>query len=312
MIGLPGSILLGFGFGVLLFDGLSLYEAAILATLLAATDAALGKAVVTNEAVPAQIREGLNVESGLNDGLCGPVLLLLIALASSTGIEGMSGSEVLTVFAEELGIGAAVGLGLAAVGSAFMGWCWKKGWVSKIWLQATVPALALTSFAVAQSLEGSGYIAAFTGGLLFGYLSKDATHNLVLVAEGGGEILAMMTWLLFGAAVVGTNLDLFSWKVVVYVVLSLTVIRMLPVFLSLIGSGVSVSGRLFMGWFGPRGLASIVFGIIVLDAALPGSRFVASVMVWTVLLSLIMHGLSARPLANWLGRKEQEAAESSG
>ena len=305
LIGLPGVIALGFGFAVLLFDGLTLYEAAILAIMLAATDAALGKAVITNEAVPARVREGLNVESGLNDGLCVPVLLIFIALASSTGAEHIDGSHALMLIAEELGIGVAVGLGFAAAGASLLRWCWKQGWVSNIWIQATVPALALLSFAVAQSLHGSGYIAAFTGGLLFGSIAKDSTHQLVHAAEGAGEILALMTWVLFGAAVIGANLELFTWEVVVYAVLSLTVIRVVPIFLSLVGTGESVSSRLFLGWFGTRGLASIVFAIIVIEAALPGSQFMSVVVVATVTLSLVVHGVTAKPLANWLGRKEE-------
>ena len=308
LIGLPGVIALGFGFAVLLFDGLTLFEAAILATMLAATDAALGKAVITNEAVPARVREGLNVESGLNDGLCVPVLLIFIALASSTGGQDMGTSHALMLVAKELGIGIAVGLGFAAAGVTLLRWCWKQGWVSSIWIQATVPALALLSFAAAQNLHGSGYIAAFTGGLLFGSMAKDSTHQLVHAAEGAGEILALMTWVLFGAAVIGSNLDMLTWEVVVYAVLSLTVIRVVPIFLSLTGTGESVSSRLFLGWFGPRGLASIVFAIIVLDAALPGSRFMASVVVATVILSLVAHGVSAKPLAKWLGRKEEKGA----
>jgi len=305
VIGLPGVIALGFGFAVLLFDGLTLYEAAILATMLAATDAALGKAVITNEAVPARVREGLNVESGLNDGLCVPILLIFIALASSTGAQDMSGFHALKLLTEELGIGIAVGLGFAAAGVTLLRWCWKQDWVSKIWIQATVPALALLSFAAAQSLHGSGYIAAFTGGLLFGSMAKDSTHQLVHAAEGAGEILALMTWVLFGAAVIGTNTDLVTWEVLDYSMLSLTVIRIVPIFLSLTGTGVSISGRLFLGWFGPRGLASIVFAIIVLDAQLPGSRFMSAVVVTTVILSLVAHGVSAKPFAAWLGRKEE-------
>jgi NhaP-type Na+/H+ or K+/H+ antiporter len=304
LLGLPGVIALGFGFAVLLFDGLTLYEAAILATMLAATDAALGKAVITNEAVPARVREGLNVESGLNDGLCVPVLLFFIALASHTGAEHSGGTHALMLIAEELGIGMAVGLGFAAAGATLLRWCWKQGWVSKIWIQATVPALALLSFAVAQNLHGSGYIAAFTGGLLFGSMAKESTHKLVHAAEGAGEVLALMTWVMFGAAVIGDSLDLFTWEVFVYAVLSLTVIRIVPVFLSLTGTGESVSSRIFLGWFGPRGLASIVFAVIVMDANLPGSRFIGAVVVTTVILSLVAHGVSAKPLAEWLGRKE--------
>jgi NhaP-type Na+/H+ or K+/H+ antiporter len=303
LLGLPGVIALGFGFAVLMFDGLTIYEAAILATMLAATDAALGKAVITNKNVPARIREGLNVESGLNDGICVPFVLFFIALAVG-GQHGESSTSAMAMVAQELGIGLAVGLGLALVGSYLLHWCWKQGWVTEIWIQVTVIGLAIASFAVAQSLHGSGYIAAFTGGLLFGYLAKDETHKLVLAAEGMSETLALVTWSMFGAIVIWPALQLFNWEVVVYALLSLTVIRIVPIFLSLAGTDVSVSSRLFLGWFGPRGLASIVFAIIVINAELPGAEFLALVVICTVFLSLVAHGISANPLAKWLGRKE--------
>lgn len=303
LLGLPGVIALGFGLAVLMFDGLSLYEAAILATMLAATDAALGKAVITNQAVPARIREGLNVESGLNDGICVPILLFFIALAVS-GEHGDSEASAMALIAQEIGIGMAVGMGLAYAGTLLLRWCFKQGWVTEIWMQVTVVGLAIAAFAVAQSLHGSGYIAAFTGGLLFGYMAKEATHKLVLAAEGTGETLALVTWMLFGAMVIGPALKLFSWEVVVYALLSLTVIRVVPIFLSLTGLGETVSSRLFLGWFGPRGLASIVFAIIVIDADVPNAEFLALVVVCTVFLSLIAHGITANPLAKWLGRKE--------
>jgi len=303
LLGLPGVIALGFGFAVLIFDGLSLYEAAILAVMLAATDAALGKAVITNKAVPARMREGLNVESGLNDGICVPILLFFIALAVS-GEHGGSETSALALVAQEIGIGMAVGLGLALVGTTLLMWCRKQGWVTPIWMQVTVVGLALASFAIAQSLHGSGYIAAFTGGMLFGVLAKDATHDLVLAAEGTGETLALMTWMLFGAMVIGPALKLFDWQVVVYSLLSLTVIRVLPIYLSLAGTGESVSNRLFLGWFGPRGLASIVFAIIVINAEVPHGEFLALVVICTVFLSLVAHGISANPLAKRLGSKE--------
>jgi NhaP-type Na+/H+ or K+/H+ antiporter len=303
LLGLPGVIALGFGLAVLMFDGLSLYEAAILATMLAATDAALGKAVITNKAVPAQIREGLNIESGLNDGICVPIVLFFIALAVG-GAHGESEASALALVAQELGIGLAVGLSLAFVGASLMRWCMKQGWVTEIWMQVTVVGLAVASFAVAQSLHGSGYIAAFTGGLLFGFMAKDATHKLVLAAEGTGETLALVTWMLFGAMVIGPAFAQFSWEVVIYALLSLTVIRVVPIFLSLVGIGESVSSRLFLGWFGPRGLASIVFAIIVINAEVPNGELLALVVICTVFFSLVAHGITAHPLARWLGRKE--------
>jgi len=271
LIGLPGAIALGFGFALWIFDGLSLYEAAILATMLAATDAALGKAVITNKAVPARIREGLNVESGLNDGIAVPILLFFIALAVS-GDDGGGSTSALALLAEEIGIGMAVGMGLALVGATLLRWSFQRGWLTEIWKQITVPGLAIASFAIAQSLHGSGYIAAFTGGLLFGFLAKEATHKLVLAAEGVGETLAL--------------------------------IRMLPIFLSLTGIGESLSSKLFLGWFGPRGLASIVFAIIVINAKVPHAEQFALVVICTVFFSLVLHGITAHPLAKWIGRKE--------
>jgi len=304
LFGLPGVIFLGTIIAALLFDTLSLFEAAILGTVLAATDAALGKAVVTNKAVPTQIREGLNIESGLNDGLCVPILLVFIALTLGSGTEGGSTMLALKLVTKEIGIGLIVGLGLTAVGTWALRWCRDKGWVTEIWKQVTVVALAIACFSVAQSLHGSGYIAAFTGGLLFGFTAKDATHRLVLAAEGTGETLALMTWLVFGTAVIGQSIEYFTWEMLVYALLSLTVIRILPIFLSLSGTGESTASKLFLGWFGPRGLASIVFAIIVINKGVPGGKFIAMVVVLTVFLSLVAHGVSANPLAKLLGQKE--------
>jgi NhaP-type Na+/H+ or K+/H+ antiporter len=309
LLGLPGVIFLGTLTAALLFDNLSLFEAAILGTMLAATDAALGKAVVTNKAVPTQVREGLNIESGLNDGLCVPILFVFIALAIGNGSEGGSTMLALELVAEELGIGLVVGLGLTAVGTWAFRWCRDKGWVTDIWKQVTVVALAIACFSVAQSLHGSGYIAAFTGGLLFGFRAKDATHRLVLAAEGTGETLALMTWLVFGATVIGQSIEYFTWEMLVYALLSLTVIRILPVYLSLSGTGESTASKLFLGWFGPRGLASIVFAIIVINAGVPEGKFIAMVVVLTVFFSLVAHGVSANPLAKLLGQKEAKKAD---
>jgi len=311
LFGLPGVILLGTVSAAFMFNTLSLFEAAILGTMLAATDAALGKAVVTNKAVPTQIREGLNIESGLNDGLCVPILFVFIALALGGGAEGGGTMLALKLVIEELGIGLIVGLGLTAFGTWALRWCQDKGWMTEIWKQVTVVALAIACFAVAQSLHGSGYIAAFTGGLLFGFKAKEATHRLVLAAEGTGETLALMTWLVFGATVIGQSFQYFTWEMLVYALLSLTVIRMLPIFLSLSGTGESTASKLFLSWFGPRGLASIVFAIIVVNKGVPGGKFIGMVVVLTVFFSLVAHGVSANPLAKLLGQREGKKAEAT-
>lgn len=304
LIGLPGAILLGFIAAFVMFDALSIYEAAILATILAATDAALGKAVITNKDVPLRLREGLNVESGLNDGICVPILFLFIALQLGTE-ESTSRGHGLSLLVQELGIGLVVGVGVTALAGWLLRVCWNRGWVSEIWIQITTVALALACFAMAQSLHGSGYIAAFAGGMLFGFIARKETHKLVHSAEGIGETLALLTWMLFGVAVVSDVLDQATWQVVVFALLSLTVTRMLPNYLALSGSGESTANKLFLSWFGPRGLASIVFAIIVLQEDIPGAQLIALVVACTVFLSLVLHGATANPLSRWIAGSER-------
>jgi NhaP-type Na+/H+ or K+/H+ antiporter len=307
LLGLPGVIMLGFGLALVMFDALTIFEAAILATMLAATDAALGKAVITDPSVPARIREGLNVESGLNDGLCVPILFIFIALALNAGNEDSGSVAPLLLVLQEIGIGLLVGVGLAAAGAWLLRYCSRNGWVTEIWMQATVAGLALACFAIAQEFHGSGYVAAFTGGIMFGFLAGKSTHKYVLAAEGVGETLAVLTWLLFGVAIIGQLADLITWKVVLYGLLSLTIVRILPMYVALKGSGEAIHSRLFLGWFGPRGLASIVFAVIVLDSGLPGAEMMSIVVASAVFFSLIAHGISAKPLAKWIAAKEASA-----
>lgn len=296
LIGLPLTLLLGFVAGVLVFDGLTLLEIAIIATMLAPTDAALGKTVVTNAAVPSKIREGLNVESGLNDGICVPILLIFLALATSVEVQGGTAMFVLTLVVQAIGVGVVVGVGLTFLGVQLLTRFAEHGWVTKSWQQLPVPALAVTCFAVAQWLGGSGFIACFAGGMLFGGLEKQHKPKLLLAAEGTGDTLALITWVVFGAVIVGQSLGSFSWQVVIYALLSLTIVRMLPVFLALAGLKLNSDEKLFMGWFGPRGLASIVFAVIVFNSHLPGGSTILMTAVCTILLSIVAHGLSANPL----------------
>ena len=309
LIGLPLTILLGFGAGVVLFSGLGLLEVALLATMLAPTDAALGKAVVTNKTVPSNIRESLNVESGLNDGICVPVLFLFLALATKTGIEGGTTKLALTLLAEEIGIGAGVGVVLTLLGREMLKHFGERGWVSETWLLVPIPALAVACFGTAQWIGGSGFIACFVGGMLFGKIvSEQHKHKLLLAAEGTGDTLTLITWVVFGATVVFHYLDSLTWQVVVYAVLSLTLVRMLPVFLVLTGLNIRTDEKLFMGWFGPRGLASVVFGVIVLHEHLPGGETITVTVVVTIILSVVLHGISANPLADKLGARLKQVA----
>lgn len=303
LIGLPGVIALGFGLALVLLDALSIYEAAILGIILAATDAALGKAVIADQRVPDWIRASLNAESGLNDGICVPFLFIFIALSLEAAGTAASSVEPMIIVLEEIGIGLIVGLGLTLVAGTLLKICLARGWLTEIWTQVTVPALALACFALASELHGSGYIAAFTGGLLFGRLLGHSKHKFVVAAEGIGEALAMLTWLMFGSAVVAGIIGLVTWQITAYALISLTVVRVLPIVLSLTGTASTIQDRLFLGWFGPRGLASIVFVIIVLDSELPGSEIIALVVVLTVFLSLIAHGITAKPLSAWISRQ---------
>jgi NhaP-type Na+/H+ or K+/H+ antiporter len=306
LIGLPLTILLGFGVGVLLVDHLPLFTIAVLATMLAPTDAALGKAVVTNEAVPDNVRQGLNVESGLNDGICVPVLFVFLALALDKAGDAGPGALAVKLVAEEIGIGLAVGIGLTFVAAKLLKYARHRNWLTHTWIQVPVVALALACFATAQALGGSGFIAAFSGGLLFGVLGKDVRDEFLRAAEGTGDTLALITWVVFGSAVVGQAVGHFSWLILLYSLLSLTLIRILPVFIALTGSGINTEGKLFIGWFGPRGLASIVFAVIVVNSNLPNSGTLAMTVVCTILLSIIFHGITANPWARAYGQRQAQ------
>ena len=305
LVGLPVTILLGFGVGVLLIEQLSLFEVALLATMLAPTDAALGKAVVTNEAVPDAIRQGLNVESGLNDGICVPILYVFLDLAMGRTGEGGTWQLAIELVVKEIGIGLAVGLVLTTLAGLLLKFARRHQWLTPTWIQVPVVALAFGCFAVAQFLGGSGFIAAFTGGLLFGVLTEQHREEFLRAAEGSGDTLALITWVIFGSAVVGKAVGYFSWLDLLYAVLSLTLIRILPVFLVLSGTGMSTEDKLFVGWFGPRGLASIVFGVIVLNANLPNSGPIAVTVVCTIMLSILAHGVTANPWARAYGERQR-------
>jgi len=311
LIGLPLTIALGFGVGALLVDNLSLFAIAVLATMLAPTDAALGKAVVTNEAVPDEIRQSLNVESGLNDGICVPVLLLFLALALDAAGDGGPLPLAAKLIVEEIGIGLAVGLVLAFFAIRLLRFVREKQWLTQTWIQIPIVALALSCFALAQYLGGSGFIAAFSGGLLMAFMDKHLPRKVkeeyLLASEGTGDTLALITWVIFGSAVVGQAVASFSWIILLYSILSLTVIRMLPVFLCLAGSGVDTEGKLFIGWFGPRGMASIVFAVMVANSGLPDSGPLAMTVVCTIMLSILAHGITANPWARAYGKRRQQA-----
>lgn len=303
LIGLPLTIALGLGLAWLIFGQLNFFEVALIAAMLAPTDAALGKAVVTNPAVPDKVRASLNVESGLNDGICVPVILFFIALAAGSVEASESAPLAVQLPLKVIGIGLVTGLALAVVGGFALRTCASRGWVSGTWVQIPIIALALCSFGLAQWLGGSGFIASFVGGLTFGALTKQHKEQFLEAAEGTADAVAMVTWFAFGSVILQFLLPGLSWQALLYAVLSLTVVRMLPVFMCLIGRGLQRDTLLFMGWFGPRGLASIVFVVMVIGEKLPGNDTIVAVVSWTIVLSVVLHGLSANRLAALYGAR---------
>ncbi len=300
-LGLPLTILLGAVVGAVLFPDLQLVEVAILSVVLAPTDAALGQQVVSNPLVPAAIREDLSVESGLNDGICVPLLLALLAMAGQAVPGGETLSLLGVLFVQQLGLGLLLGgtITLAAVWGRDR--CRERSWISDDWQPLLAIALPLTCFAVAQELGGSGFIACFTGGLLYGALTGRSKAEELVAAEATGDSLSLVTWVAFGSASAVVAVSQLTWSTMAYAVLSLTVVRMVPVALVMGGMVRDLPTKLFVGWFGPRGLASIVFAVLVLDAALPHGRQIVSVVTFTILLSILAHGLSASPLARRYG-----------
>ena len=298
-IGLPLTVLLGTVVAVLLFAGdISWWEAALIGAILAPTDAALGQAVVGNPRVPVRIRQALNVESGLNDGIMLPAVTILTALAAADA--GVASSTPWARFvAEQIGFGVLIGVIVGGAGGAVLDYCVDRGWVDGIMRQLATLAVAVGAFGLAHELGGNGFVAAFIAGVAFGYVAHEHCESAADFTEDEGQLLALLTFLFFGALLLGPRIGELSWMVVLYAVLSLTVIRMVPVMLSVIGVGLERPTVGYLGWFGPRGLASILFGLFVVEEAeLAGAELILDVMAATVLLSIIAHGQTAVPLAD--------------
>jgi sodium/hydrogen antiporter len=296
-LGLPLTIVAGTAAGLVLLPQLDLWTAAALATMLAPTDAALGLPVVTNPRLPSRIRQGLNVESGLNDGVCVPLLIVFLTIAAAE--EGVGHVEPLKVIAEEIGYGALGGLVAGAVGAWVLRRFESQGWMEPTWRQINAVATALLAYSSAVALGGSGFIAAFTAGIVFRLVAPDHAKAATYLAEQSGELLGALTFLLFGGVLLGPLLGDLDWTIALYAVASLTLVRMLPVALAMAGTGMRRATVAFLGWFGPRGLASIVFMLILLEETeLPERPLMAAVVTWTVALSVYAHGLTSGPGAN--------------
>jgi NhaP-type Na+/H+ or K+/H+ antiporter len=297
-IGLPLTIAAGWAIGAGLYGSFSLAEVLILAVILAPTDAALGQAVVTDPRLPSRIRQGLNVESGLNDGICVPLLFIAIGIAGAeAGSETSHGAFVLV--ADAIGYGVLFGAIAGVAGGLVARLARRYGLMESAWSQILPVATAGLAYGLAAPLGGSGFIAAFVAGFAYGAFHRDTDGTTTYLLDQFGDLTNGVTFLVFGAAIVGTVLAGLTWRAALYGVLSLTVVRMLPVAVSLLGTHARRQTVAFVGWFGPRGLASIVFTIIALeDGTLPDASAITVAVVFTIVLSVYAHGLSARPMTD--------------
>jgi len=300
-VGMPLTLALGTGVGVLLFPELSWIEAALLAAILAPTDAALGQAVVSNPLVPVRIRQTLNVESGLNDGIALPLVLLLAALAGATETE--TGAGYWLRFAGlAITLGPAIGLAVGFIGAKGLEYGVANGWVNVAFERLSALGLALLAFALAEVTGGNGFIAAFVAGLTLGNVGRNVCETLYEFGETEGQLLTLLVFLVFGAVMLPNAWAHVGMAAVLYCALSLTLVRMLPVALSLVGSGLKPPSFAFLGWFGPRGLASILFVLIVVEEGrLANGPLLESLVVLTVFGSAMLHGATAYPIARRYG-----------
>jgi len=303
IIGLPLTIVAGTLTAALLFDGLGLWEAAVLAAILSPTDAALGQAVISLPQVPVRIRQALNVESGLNDGLMLPVLLILLSCAGAA--EGQHTFGYWSQFAaRQVILGPLIGIAVGYIGGKLVERATTSGWMSHVFQQLSALGLALFSYAAAEMVGGNGFIAAFCAGLVIGNFCRATCSCVHEFAEAEGQLLTLLIFMVFGVAMLPVGLNHLTPTVLLYSALSLTVVRMVPAALALLGLGLRWDTVSFLGWFGPRGIASILFALLVLEHSdLAVADEILTVVITTVALSVAVHGLTAYPGALWYARR---------
>ena len=309
-VGLPLTIGLGTLLALALFGGMSIWLALLVGAALAPTDAALGAGMMVNPAVPARIRRLLNVESGLNDGIATP--FVLVAIAGAQTAEHAHGTGPGKAVAE-LVVGLLIGVVVGSAGGWLIRLANRRDWAAEGFAGSAVLGLAICAYASALALHGNGFIAAFTGGLAYGAVSGRGGARLVPFVEETGALVSLLVWLSFGAVAVVVALQGLTWQVVVYAVLSLTVIRMVPTALALAGVRLGRPAVVLVGWFGPRGLASVVFALLALEEiGEPVASQAVAVITVTVLLSVLAHGVSADPLARRFGPRLALTADGAG
>lgn len=295
LVGMPLTIIAGALLAQWLLPELLLIEAVVLAIILAPTDAALGQAVVSSPKVPSRIRQTLNVESGLNDGIALPALLFAISFAASSHA-GENDTNWLSFVLLQVSLGPVSGILVGWLGAKAINYAIQRKYLTHEFCHIYLLTLAFIAYLAAELIGGNGFIAAFTAGVATGNTLKHVNEEIYEFAESEGQLLNLVIFFLFGVALLPQVWGHINSSIVVYALLSLTVIRMLPVFISLLGKQLRWETKLFLGWFGPRGLASILFVLLVLDHVnLVHGSLVFDTVIVTVALSILLHGLSALP-----------------
>jgi len=309
-LGLPLTVVAGALLGAALFPELPWPWLGALALILAPTDAALGIAVLRNVAVPQRVRDALNVESGLNDGIALPPLLaLLAALAAHTA----GSDEWLLDAAAELAVGALLGTLVGRLAGPLLDAAWRRRWIDETYARLLTPGLALLAFVVAHAMDKNGFVAAYFAGLTLAVSTPELRERLSEFGEADGTQFSLFVFLLFGFAFVPAAAPHWDVAAVVYALGSLTLVRMLPVWLCLAGSGLPPATKLFMGWSGPRGIASVLYvAIVVQQFGLAGHERVFAVVVLTVLASVLLHGVTAAPLSALYARRDSGPRQPAG
>jgi len=303
LIGLPLAMVLGAvvaGWILAIPFGAAL----LLGVILAPTDAALAEPVLESEVLPVRVRQTLNIESGLNDGLALPVLFIAIGLIESEAGRSVSSSVLLVV--SLVGIGVAGGALLGLAGAWVISRATEHGWMDELHQKIAAVALALGTFAAVEVLGGSGFVAAFVAGAVLGARVRPKCEYLYDFADTEGRALVLIAFVFLGAGPIYQLIrEGVPWQAWVVSLVALFVVRPLAIAVSLIGEKLLLSTVLFFGWFGPRGLATAVFLLVAFEEMTDISPLVADITFLTVALSVLLHGVSAMPASQWLaGRLE--------
>jgi NhaP-type Na+/H+ or K+/H+ antiporter len=302
-IGLPLTMILGILIAIPLFGTMGFWLLALMALILSPTDAALGQAVVSSKEVPQKIRDSIAVESGLNDGIALPPVMACIAALSVSAGTRMEVGYWVSYALKQMAFGAVVGGLVGWLGGRLFGWAVRKRWMNPTFQRLGSVSLSVLCYGLAGTFQGNGFIAAFFGGLMLGTHTHTVRERIQEFGEAEGQYLMLFVFLIFGLVMVPAVTAYWTSSALLYALLSLTIIRMLPVAVSLIGARLGWASIAFIGWFGPRGIASVLYSLIVVgQIGFKGHEQALAVIVLTVLLSVFLHGLTAVPLSTLYGR----------